>query len=148
MEVIKLATQTGDRVNFVSVESELPQTLADDTLYFVKPQQQLWLGSNLIASAINYSTEEHVIGKWFDETLYERSYRVNFVVPRGGTWFDTQIDISDIDYLVNTTCSQSSGAWSIISGINNNQVLNLINFSSGDLTVDTVTIQYTKPVAP
>ena len=143
-----MATQTGDRVDFVSVETELPQTLEDNVLYFVKPYQQLWLGPNLIASATNYSTEEHVIGKWFGETLYERSYHVDFAVPGNGTWFDTQIDISDIDYLVNTACSQSSGAWSIISGINNNQVLNLINYSSGDLTVDTITIQYTKPAAP
>ena len=139
-----MATQTGDRVNFVSVESELPQELEDGALYFVKSSQQLWLGSTLIANATNYSTDEQLIGTWLGKPLYQRSYLVNFTVPTGGDWFDTEISLDDVDYLVDVDCKQQSAVWHSIDGINNANILNLTNNSSRNLSVDSITIQYTK----
>lgn len=94
----------------------------------------------------HYSTDEQVVGTWFGETLYEKSYRLStpLIVQGNGTWVSTGIDISDVDYLVNCEFGIRSATWNSINGVNDSGILKAVLLPSGSLTVDTITIRYTK----
>lgn len=98
------------------------------------------------SSGINYSTTEQKTGrKWIDgKDIYEKTYTGSFVVPSGGTWYDTSIALSDVENLIDAQCRQSIAKWNFISGLNNSGTLVLINPTGSNLTVESITIQYTK----
>lgn len=97
------------------------------------------------SGGINYSTTEQVIGTWIDgKNIYERTYTGSFTVPSGGTWYNTGIALSDVENLIDTQCRQSIAKWNFISGLNNSGTLVLVNPTSGSLSVENITIQYTK----
>lgn len=98
------------------------------------------------SSAIDYSTTEQKTGrKWIDgKDIYERTYTGTFSVPSGGAWYNTGIALSDVENLIDTQCRQSIAKWNFISGLNNSGTLVLVNPTSGSLSVENITIQYTK----
>lgn len=96
-----------------------------------------------------YSEDEYIVGKWIDgKKLYQKTYHLAqaITVTGGGTWTDTGVDISDIETLVDSKFSQDIAVWDAINGINDNGVLKATILASGSLTVDTITLRYTKTV--
>lgn len=96
-----------------------------------------------------YSEDEYIVGKWIDgKKLYQKTYHLAqaITVAGGGTWTDTGINISDIEMLVDSKFSQDIAVWDAINGINDNGILKATILASGSLTVDTITLRYTKTV--
>ena len=96
-----------------------------------------------------YSEDEYIVGKWIDgKKLYQKTYHLAqaITVAGGGTWTDTGIDVSDIETLIDSKFSQDIAVWDAINGINDNGVLKATILASGSLTVDTITLRYTKTV--
>ena len=96
-----------------------------------------------------YSEDEYIVGKWIDgKKLYQRTYHLAqaITVAGGGSWTNTGIDISDVSILVDSKFSQDVAVWDAINGINDNGTLKATILASGSLTVDTITIRYTKTV--
>ena len=96
-----------------------------------------------------YSEDEYIVGKWIDgKKLYQKTYHLAqaITIAGGGTWTDTGIDISDIETLVDSKFSQDIAVWDAINGINDNGTLKATILASGSLTVDTITLRYTKTV--
>lgn len=128
--------------------NDAPSTISGDiTVLYTKTTDVAGSGSynTLGVPTHHYSTEEQVVGTWIDgKPLYEKTYTVSFVVPSGGTWFSTGIALTDVENLIDTQCRQSIAKWNVISGLNNGGILVLINPTGGSLTVENVTIQYTK----
>lgn len=107
----------------------------------------LAFGTQNIFTPQIYSTEERVIGVWTDgKPLYQKTYHFTtpITIQGGGSWTNTGIDISFVDYLVNGEFTQNASRWNGISPINNAGTLNAVLMTSGNLTVSDITIQYTK----
>ena len=107
----------------------------------------LTFGTQNIFTPQIYSTEERVIGVWTDgKPLYQKTYHFTtpITIQGGGSWTNTGIDISFVDYLVNGEFTQTASRWNGISPINNAGTLNAVLMTSGNLTVSDITIQYTK----
>ena len=84
---------------------------------------------------------------WTDgKPLYQKTYHFTtpITIQGGGSWTNTGIDISFVDYLVNGEFTQNASRWNGISPINNAGTLNAVLMTSGNLTVSDITIQYTK----
>ena len=96
---------------------------------------------------VHYSTDEQIVGTWIDgATIYQRTYSLQspLTVSGGGTWINTNIDISFANYLVDAQFGQVMAKWNIINGVNDNGTLKAVLIPNGSLTVSTITIQYTK----
>lgn len=106
-----------------------------------------------IASSDCYSTEEKEIGVWKDgKPLYQRSYDLGSdLTCASQSWTYTNIDASNIDFIVKQSVQASNGTlWDALevnadlaSGAST-KTIGILNTRNNNITVRHITIQYTK----
>ena len=106
------------------------------------------------SSDIVYSTTERKIGKWLDDDLYQRTFKLNDLYLKDqNTWYETSIsktanNIKEVKCIVQAI-SKSGTVWDNLGlATNISDYINLLSCrSSGGINVDYITLQYTKTTA-
>ena len=98
----------------------------------------------------HYSTDEHIVGTYLGETLYEKTWDFDsdITIP-SSVWTDTTIKVSDydIDKIVDIKATNSSGTgWNVFSANTDQTYVQLLQtrLNSGAITLRYLTLQYTK----
>ncbi len=107
----------------------------------------LTFGTNNIFTPQIYSLEEREVGVWIDgKPLYQKTYSLTtpITVTGGGTWINTGINISDVDYLIDAEFGAFNAKWDAINAVNDGGILKAVLLASGSITVSEITILYTK----
>lgn len=95
----------------------------------------------------NYSTEEKVIGTWIDgKPLYQKTYYLSSPLTISkDTWVQIQgISIADIDRAISTICANERGQFDCVISDLKSSPIELWNTRSADISIDSITCQYTK----
>lgn len=95
----------------------------------------------------NYSTQEQVVGTWIDgSTLYEKTIDLGSDISIvNSSWYDTGVDIEDIDMIVSILSVNGSGSFYSLNAYHNADTLNLLaSRVNANASVRYITIQYTK----
>lgn len=103
----------------------------------------IWIGN----TKSNYSTEEKVIGTWIDgKPLYQKTYYLSSPLTiRQDTWEQIQgVSIADIDRGVSTICANERGQFDCVISDLKTSPIELWNTRSADISIDSITCQYTK----
>lgn len=99
-----------------------------------------------IGSDTDYSTTEKIVGTWIDgRPIWQKT--VDFGSQQtltSQTWFETNIDCSNISTLVNALCLDSPYNVKAFNASIQNGTLKLMTFRASDDYVRVVTLQYTK----
>lgn len=97
----------------------------------------------------HYSTDEHIVGTWMGETLWEKTYDFssNYIaIPAGTNWKTTDIDSSNMGVITSVLANHSDGTMyndmSADPTGNNHTKLNLRSVAGA--SVFYLTLQYTK----
>lgn len=109
-----------------------------------QPGSGTWTPEGQLAH--HYSTSEKIVGTWIDgSTIYERTWDFgsNIQIP-SNTWYNTSIDSTNMDQLVDVVGYADEGAkWAMSGGCDGN-VVELIQFRNNNIAVRYLTLQYTK----
>jgi hypothetical protein len=99
-----------------------------------------------IGSDTDYSTTEKIVGTWIDgKPIYQKTVDLGSQQTlTSQTWFETNIDCSNISTLVNVLCLDSPYNVKAFNASIQNGTLKLMAFRSSEDYVRVVTIQYTK----
>lgn len=94
----------------------------------------------------HYSTDEHIIGTYLGDTLYEKTYTgLSVQAPRKGEWNNTGIDATNfskiIDGIIRDAYEQKLDG--TIGFVNNNTEVGVV-VNLDNRTITNITIQYTK----
>lgn len=95
-----------------------PVTINRVTIQYTKNSDTPGSGSygTLGVPMVTYNGDEKVIGTWFDETLYEKSYIIDNLAPNPSDWVN-DIQITGVKDIVEIVCSGylSSGTVSFVA---------------------------------
>lgn len=99
-----------------------------------------------IGNDTDYSTDEKIIGTWIDgKPLWQKTVDLGSQQTlTSQTWFETNIDCSNISTLVNVLCLDSPYSVKVFNASIQNETLKLMAFRSSEDYVRVVTLQYTK----
>lgn len=99
-------------------------------------------------SSQNYSTTEHVVGKWIDGTtdVYEKTYTsLNIEITQANTWVSTTLSATGIESFVDATMVDVNGQIMCgMVGFLSSKAYIGVTSSMTDRTLDTLTVRYTK----
>lgn len=93
-----------------------------------------------------YSTEERQIGVWINgKPLYQRTYTGNWSISPNSAWYNTNIDITNVEFLVDGWCGAPTfkNNYAVLKSNNKLNVTSIYSVG-GSLGVTQITIQYTK----
>lgn len=98
--------------------------------------------------AVHYDDTEQVIGTWFGETLYRKSFKLpNTITFASNSWADTGVTVQNISRVIDGKVLRN-GTQSFALSVNiDNNTIKVQSYYSGTLTLDSntyITLEYTK----
>lgn len=123
---------------------ELPAVTTDDNDMVLTVKSGAWDKANV--SSHNFDNTEKVVGTWFGEPLYERSWEFNSAIDCGSNdWTTLVSNISEEITIRNFSLGNSTGCFGLFEvGYENNGSISGFNGRSITKPVEWLTIQYTK----
>ena len=95
-------------------------------------------------SAHAYSTTEHIVGAWIDNTpVYERTYELTGAVNISGSWSSAVFDV-DATQLLSCVCTRSNGALYCDASIDNGKLKIRSGITTSLSSGDKITLTYLK----
>lgn len=92
-----------------------------------------------------YSTQERQIGVWTDgKPIYERVYDFNSINLQPNPWYDTGIDSSNIDTLVDGIAYNKTWTLTCVCVFKNGAKINVVNLGNSALSTNRIILKYTK----
>lgn len=99
----------------------------------------------------DYSTDEHVVGKWVDgETdVYEKTYTsLNIEIAQANTWVSTTLSATGIESFVDATMIDVNGQIMCgMVGFMSSKTYIGVTSSMTDRTLNTLTVRYIKSLS-
>jgi len=135
-------------IAFGSIATSGTRNIKKVTLQYTKTTDTAGSGkyTTLGTPAVHYDDVERIVGTWFGETLWQKTFSgLSLGVP-SMSWVDTGKAIADGKKCVNVVCNASTASISAIGDIrpNENGKIYLMGMRNATVTLTEFTIQYTK----
>ena len=91
---------------------------------------------------VHYDGNEKIIGTWFGETLYEKTFELSTSISVGSSWVNTGLTLMNVKYLIHCSGGRGLAVYNVMADMNGNNIELCIPGWSASIKY--FTIQYTK----